>query len=118
MDRDDPVQVVAAGGTLSRLHLALRMEPDDRPMSSPWAACFWPGDHDPPGLRGRSLDIWDGAFVAGTKGSFPQGVVHGDFWADNLVWSGDRIAAVIDWSEARRDVQSRELAVGLGVRPR
>lgn len=71
---------------------------------------FLARDHDPPGLRDRSLDIWNDAFVSGTIGSFPQGVVHGDFWAENLVWSGDRIAAVIDWSEARRDAQARELA--------
>lgn len=36
--------------------------------------------------------------------------MHGDFWSDNIVWSAGRVAAVIDWSEARLDVLARELA--------
>lgn len=30
----------------------------------------------------------------------PPGFVHGDFWPGNVLWSGDRIAAVIDWESA------------------
>jgi aminoglycoside phosphotransferase (APT) family kinase protein len=33
----------------------------------------------------------------------PQGesvLLHGDFWPGNLLWQGDRLAAVIDWEDA------------------
>jgi aminoglycoside phosphotransferase (APT) family kinase protein len=30
----------------------------------------------------------------------PSGFVHGDFWPGNVLWAGDRIAAVIDWESA------------------
>ncbi len=54
----------------------------------------------------------------GTKRSSPArattshrlGVVHGDFWAGNLVWDRQRVAAVIDWAAARIDAPARELA--------
>lgn len=82
----------------------------------PWCAspeqtpCFWSADHDPPTLRDTELDAWHDAFTHGGNGRFTHGVVHGDFWADNIVWDAGRVAAVIDWSEARMDVLARELA--------
>lgn len=30
----------------------------------------------------------------------PRRLLHGDFWPGNVVWSGDAIAAVIDWENA------------------
>jgi len=110
LDRNDPTQVAAAGVTLGRLHQALRDEASDRPTPSPWAARFWLGDLDSPGLRDPSLDAWNEGFVSGEMGDFSMGVVHGDFWADNIVWGNDRVVAVIDWSEARLDSLARELA--------
>ena len=29
-------------------------------------------------------------------------LLHGDYWAGNILWSGDQIAAVIDWENAQR----------------
>lgn len=110
LDRDDPAQVESAGAVLGRLHGALRGTTEDRPSPSPWAACLWPGDSDPSELRDPALDEWHDAFVSSAGTSFASGVVHGDFWAGNLLWSGGEIAAVIDWSEARVDALSRELA--------
>lgn len=110
LDRDDPAQVRAAGATLGLLHGALAGRCTDRPVPSPWAACFWPGDHDPSMLCDAHLDAWHEAFTHGGKRRFAHGVVHGDFWAENLVWAANRVAAVIDWSEARVDVLARELA--------
>lgn len=92
------------------MHQALRDEASDRPTPSPWAAGFWLGDLDPPGLRDPSLDAWSEDFVSGAMGDVSMGVVHGDFWADNIVWGDDCVAAVIDWSEARIDALARELA--------
>lgn len=110
LDREDPAQLRAAGATLGRLHGALAGACPDRPAPSPWAACFWSAQHDPPALRDTRLDAWHEAFTHGDQGRFAHGVVHGDFWADNIVWDAGRVAAVIDWSEARVDVLARELA--------
>jgi len=110
LDRDNPAEVRAAGATLGLLHGAVAGAPSDRPEPSPWDARFWSGDHDPPTLRDAQLDAWHEAFTHGGDGAFAHRVIHGDFWADNIVWSAGRVAAVIDWSEARVDVLARELA--------
>ncbi len=110
LDRDDPVEVHAAGATLASLHKALQGQTAHRPTPSPWDACFWPGEHDPPELRDRQLDSWHQAFISRGNSEHRLGVVHGDFWAGNLVWDGQRVAAVIDWAEARIDAPARELA--------
>lgn len=110
LDRDNPAEVRAAGETLGLLHGAVAGAPSDRPEPSPWDARFWSGDHDPPTLRDAQLDAWHAAFTPGGDGAFAHRVIHGDFWADNVVWSAGRVAAVIDWSEARVDVLARELA--------
>jgi homoserine kinase type II len=110
LDRDDPVEVHAAGATLASLHKALQGQTAHRPTPSPWDACFWPGADDPPELRDRQLDSWHQAFISRGNSEHRLGVVHGDFWAGNLVWDGQRVAAVIDWAEARVDAPARELA--------
>ncbi len=110
LDRDDPAEVGAAGATLGLLHGAVAGAHGDRPAPSPWDARFWPGDRDPPALWDAQLDSWHEAFTHGGDGAFAHGVVHGDFWAHNILWAGGRLAAVIDWSEARVDVLARELA--------
>lgn len=110
LDRDSPGQVAAAGATLRQLHQAVRGVTDDRPTHGPWSARFWPGNLDPPALRDPALDAWHQDFLARAPTRFGAGVVHGDYWADNLLWHADRISAVIDWSEARVDALVRELA--------
>ncbi len=110
LDRDDPAQVSAAGATLGLLHRAgLDMEVE-RPAPSPWDASFWPGTDDPPALHDQELDCWDEAFTGDGGRGFARGLVHGDFWSDNIIWSAGHVAAVIDWSEARLDLLARELA--------
>ena len=110
LDRDDPGQLRAAGATLGLLHRALAGAQHARPAPSPWAACFWPANHDPPALRDPELDAWHEAFTHGGDRHFARGVVHGDFWAQNILWADGRVAAVIDWSEAQVDLHARELA--------
>ena len=101
LDRDDSAQVAAAGATLGLLHRALADFPRRRPTPSPWAACRWPGDRDPPALRDPALDRWEAAFRS--KRAYVRGVVHGDFYAENLLWCAGGVNAVIDFSEARVD---------------
>ena len=110
LDRDDPDQVRAAGATLARLHGIGAAMIVQRPAPSPWHGELWPDDHDPPALCDPDLDAWQRAFTGGAAEQFGYGLVHGDFWADNILWASARVAAVIDWSEARLDVLVRELA--------
>jgi Ser/Thr protein kinase RdoA (MazF antagonist)/ketosteroid isomerase-like protein len=110
LDRDDAVQVRAAGSTLALLHAALSGSQPNRPERSRWDPGLWSAEHDPPALRDTELDAWNARLVAGGGRDFRRGVIHGDFWAGNLVWDAGRIASVLDWSEARVDVLARELA--------
>lgn len=110
LDRDDPAQVRTAGATLGLLHNASPGGLPPRPAPSPWDACFWAADHDPPALHDAQLDAWHEAFMRHRERRFRHGMVHGDFWADNILCAAGRVASVIDWSEARVDVLARELA--------
>ena len=108
LDRDRSEEVAAAAGVLARSHAALRAFERPRPDHSLWHPARWPGDDDPESLRDPELERFEAA-VATDRG-LAETVIHGDYWADNVVWSGGRVAAVIDWFEARHDKAVRELA--------
>ncbi len=110
VDREDPVQLRAAGATLGLLHRASAGNHARRPVPSQWEAQFWSADRDPPILRDAELDDWHEVFTQNRAGTVAHGAVHGDFWAGNLIWADERVAGVIDWAEARIDVLARELA--------
>lgn len=107
LDRNDAASIRAAGTTLALVHRCGEGMTAGRPTPSPWHSSFWPGTDDPPGLCDPELDSWHHAFAGGTLAS---GLVHGDFYAENIVWADGRVAAVLDWSEAGLDLLARELA--------
>lgn len=37
-------------------------------------------------------------------------LIHGDYWPGNVLWRGDRLAAVIDWEDAQRGDPMADLA--------
>ena len=108
LDRDRLHELAAAGAVLARLHAALRGFKRARPDRSLWDPALWPGHDDPEPLRDPELDCHEAALARDSR--FAQTVTHGDYWADNVIWSGGRIASVIDWSESRHDKAVRELA--------
>jgi homoserine kinase type II len=62
-----------------------------------------------PGLRAE-LDAW----AARRDPSLPGGLVHGDLFRDNVLWSGDgAVAALLDFESASDGVLAYDLAVTL-----
>ncbi len=43
----------------------------------------------------------------------PRGLVHGDLFPDNVLWVGDRVAAVLDWEMACTEAFAWDLAVAV-----
>lgn len=118
----DPAAVradfTAAGNWLAALHA------DSRAGSAPIAlldgvagriAARWPGDARTAGLASRLGPV--AARLA--SASTPRTVVHGDFWAGNLLVTGETVTGVVDWAagelsgEPLRDVARFALSYSL-----
>jgi len=123
---DDGGQVQAAGAILARFHHALAAYPDadqvapreGRPKPLAARVTNWldsAGEHVPAAGRGALR-----ALVAGVPDDRrPAQLVHGDFSSSNVLCAGPKIAAVIDFEEARLDHCVDEVArsaVMLGTR--
>jgi homoserine kinase type II len=123
---DDAEQVQAAGAILARLHHALAGYPDadqvvpPRGRPKPLAArvTAWldsASEHVPEAARDALRRL-----VADAPPDLPaMQLVHGDFRSSNVLCDGPRIAAVIDFEEARLDHCIDEVArsaVMLGTR--
>jgi Ser/Thr protein kinase RdoA (MazF antagonist) len=76
----------------------------------------WRGDLTPQlarlcqALRGHALDLQARHSEFGHQ---PRLVIHGDFYAENLIMQGDVIVAVVDFDLARWSLRSLELAEAL-----
>jgi len=46
-------------------------------------------------------------------GALPRLVIHGDYYADNLIFEGDRIVGVVDYDRARSEARAAELSEAL-----
>ena len=128
----DPTQLAqadAAGIMLAQLHQAL--------AAYPRASAFAP--HDPLPTLPTRIETWATQKLAKHKASAlvadintlqqraqqldadspATQLVHGDYRAANLLWQGEKLAAVLDWEEARWGYRVNDLAwaaVYLGTR--
>lgn len=126
LDTNDPLEVRAAGATLSRLHDALAIGPEVATFPAPDAP---PGpladrvngwldsapEHTPPVAR----DALRRLVADAPRDDLPVQLVHGDYRSANLLCVGQQVAAVIDFEEARFDHRIVELgrsAALLGTR--
>jgi homoserine kinase type II len=118
LDVDDPRQVEAAGAVLARLHGDLARYPRAERMRRTSAAssealaervATWldtDRPHIPSTLRGTLREL----LRAVPGEAMPIHLVHGDYRAANLLCVDSRVAAVIDFEEARFDHPVAELA--------
>ncbi|MBN1815092.1 MAG: phosphotransferase [Anaerolineae bacterium] len=73
----------------------------------------WKLDHDPEMAQVvRQLETHVDDLVArfATHGTLPHLVIHGDYYADNLLFEDDRIVGVVDYDKARWQPRVVELA--------
>lgn len=122
----DVRQVSAAGVTLARLHDALSSYPDAERVAvleqqsetlaariTGWLAT----EH--PRAPAAALEVLRRQLAAAPAAALPTQLVHGDFRAANILMTGEDVAAVLDFEEARLDHRIAELArsaVLLGTR--
>ncbi len=45
----------------------------------------------------------------------PRGLVHGDLFVDNVLWTGDEVSAVLDWEMSCVDAFAYDLAVAINA---
>jgi Ser/Thr protein kinase RdoA (MazF antagonist) len=120
--RNDSAVIAAIPRLLARIHLACAQWPETRPR---------PGR---PALRDQNWvvnETWDWnalertpllereydfalAWLASPP-SLTESAIHADFHSDNLLASGGRIAAVLDWELARFDWPAFDLAAAVTV---
>ncbi len=73
-------------------------------------------DRDPSSsdaARRLQAEVHDLADHFGRHPTPPRLVIHGDYYADNLIFSGDRIVGVVDYDRARLEPRVAELAEAL-----
>ena len=99
-----------AADVLGRMHLHLLSwaHPGERPPTSGLALAMRRPSRIPDGLLDPDLDAWLDSWRSGP--TRVVGPIHGDFWCNNLLHDGSRVAAVIDWDDARLGSLDRELA--------
>lgn len=118
--RPDSAQCRAAGAMLARLHLAttapaaadsVRDQPD-------WQ--WWPGAFA--GIAAtlatderHELDdaLQRASRLFAHNAGLPRGIVHGDFFRDNVLLQGAQVSGVLDLFHATRDVLAWDLAIAL-----
>lgn len=130
LDPTDLAQAQVAGVALARLHQALASYPAATALASPtsvpplsalideWAAKNRTSITDPALVAGSTILLQRTEQLAMSM-PLPTQLVHGDYRAANILWQENRIAAVLDFEEARWGYRVNDLAwaaVYLGTR--
>jgi Ser/Thr protein kinase RdoA (MazF antagonist) len=108
---------LAVAGALGRFHgAAAGLELQQRPATRPLTRIEWPPARLPtqladrlPGLRAARR--W--AMEWTQQAAAPTTPIHGDFFPGNVLVDHGRVAALLDWEEARIDWPEIDVAAGL-----
>lgn len=110
-----------AGAGLARLHLAAEDFPGQRENDlgrAAWGALFAPlaaaAEALEPGLAAR-IDADLAAIARGWPQDLPRGVIHADFFPDNVFFRAGRFCGAIDFYFAAQDFLAFDLAVALNA---
>jgi homoserine kinase type II len=119
--RPSVAQCRQAGEGLARLHLAVRgfpMHRDNDLGQSAWAGMFAPlgagAEALKPGLQAVIQADLDHLAKAWPKG-LPTGVIHADYFPDNVFFHGAEFAGAIDFYFACDDALAYDIAVALNA---
>jgi Ser/Thr protein kinase RdoA (MazF antagonist) len=94
---------------LARVH---EVSPDaDLPMYAPYHDPMLHGARRPPAWS-ASPELWQRVFeaISSSVPQTPQGFIHRDFHAGQVVWSGDRLTGIVDWVTGCRGPYGIDLA--------
>jgi len=117
IDTPTPALCRVAGNMLAQLHrhgraCAFRRERPDHlwwPVAfASVAALLPPATHDELGAA-----LLDASRTFAQVRALPQGVIHGDYFRDNVLVDGSGISAVLDFFHATQDVLAWDIAIAL-----
>lgn len=116
LERPTIEQCAAAGEQLARLHFAGRDFPQRRinPRGTTWSRST--AARLRPALSVEECVLLDGALCDLQSldwSVLPCGVIHGDYFIDNLLFDGDRVAGVLDFYYACDEAWLFDLAIAV-----
>jgi homoserine kinase type II len=109
------------GEQLARLHdlsggfTAERPNPYGPERVAAWVAALRPDGAGDPEIAAALPLLEEELRRAAALPGAPRGLVHGDLFADNVLWIGDRVSAVLDWEMACTDPFALDLGVALSA---
>lgn len=109
-------QCRAMGETLAQLHLALRDYPLQRHNAhgADWwegVATRWRGELDVVDRLLLDKCLEDYATACARWPELPRGLIHGDLFRDNSLFTGDALSGVLDFSETGQDHWLLDIAI-------
>jgi homoserine kinase type II len=116
-----PAHCERVGEELGRLHdlsagfCGERKNPYGTERVGPWIGELEPDGGGDPELKRALPALRDELARASALPSAPRGLVHGDLFADNVLWIGDQVSAVLDWEMCCVDAFAWDLAVALNA---
>lgn len=114
-----PERCRRVGEQLARLHELAAAFPGGRPNPhgparvAAWLAALRPDGGGDAEVAAALPLLEDELARAGALPAAPRGLVHGDLFRDNVLWIGDRIAAVLDWEMSCTESFAFDLGVAL-----
>ena len=111
-----PVQAQAMGEQLAKLHLTLKKYPLKR--TNAHGATWWQKEaakarNGMSNIEQLILDTVLNDFEETIEDfdDLPQGLIHGDLFRDNTLFEGDKLSAILDFSEASKDYWLLDIAI-------
>ena len=117
-------QAAQIGATLAKMHLALQHDPLQQEQSEQGQQRFeytpewWKSSKDEikQKLSAQDQDLLDDVFARFFEmqqrfPDLPQGLIHGDVFRDNTLFTNDRISGLLDFTTVTRDVWLMDIAI-------